>query len=425
MPMVTNLIGTMDRFAMACGFPRGESVQQYEKRFLECLNHKNWRKPKLVETGPVKEVILKGEDVDLNKLPIFRWNSGDGGAYITQPVVITKDERFGSNAGIYRMMVHDRNHTGLMCNIFQDSGIHLGRARNAGKNRMDCAVVIGADPAIYEAAVTKLALNEDELEFAAALRGGEPVEVVKCETVDLEVPANAEIILEGELTVNETKMEGPFGEWMGYHEEGMNLPIFEIKCITMRHDAIFQTTTEGHPYGDAEKIRMVTQISSFKRSAKERITGFHDAWLPELGRGYSAVVAIKKRYPGWGRVALWQAFGMPYVASSANMVIVVDDDINPADLDQVMWALSTRVDPYYDVIVTQPVGTYALNPAASKRPAVFGPTGATDISYCSKLGIDATLKMAEERQGRPAAIPVRPSPEMTELVKARWHEYGF
>ncbi|RJR43962.1 MAG: UbiD family decarboxylase [Desulfobacteraceae bacterium] len=425
-PVVTNIFGTMNRFASSCGFPRGLSINEYRDLFLNRLDKSKWIPPRLVKSGPCKEVILSGKEVDLGKFPILQWHPDDGGAYITLPIVIAKDDKFGRNAGIYRMMVHDNRSTGIMCNIFQDQGIYMGKAKKKGQQSgMPCAVAIGADPSLYIAAVTKLRFNEDEFAFASALRDGAPIDMVKCETIDMEVPASSEIVLEGEIAFNRGKMEGPFGEWMGYFEEGMLLPVFEVKCITHRRNPLYLMTIEGPQMGDAEILRMIPQIATFTVQAKERITGFVDGWLPPAGRNYSAFISIKKRYPGWGKTAIYQAFSMPYIASSANLVIVTDDDIDVTNPDDVVWALSTRVDPYQDVIITPPIGGYPLNPAGSVRPVEFPNTGLTDITFASKIGIDATLKWQGEGRTRPTAQPVKPREEILQRVIAKWNDYGL
>jgi 4-hydroxy-3-polyprenylbenzoate decarboxylase len=425
-PVVSNIFGTMDRFAMICGFPKGKSLREYQALYVDLLkNKKLWAKPSLVKKAPCKEVILTGDKVDLTKFPILKWHPLDGGPYITLPIVITKDDKFGVNAAIYRMMVHDKNTTGIMCNILQDIGIHLGRAMNKNEERMPCAVAIGVDPAIIEAAVAKVPLRESELEFAAAFRGGEPVDVVKCETLDLEVPATAEIVLEGEIMVKERKKEGPFGEFMGYFEEEMELPVFKVHCITHRNNPLYLMTTEGHFHGDGENIRVVSQISSFTESASKIVTGFRNAWLPHTGRGYMAVISIKKRYPGWGKQAVYQVFSIPFVATQVNIVIIVDDDIDPSNMEEVVWALSTRVDPSIDVVMAPLIGGHPLNPPGRSRPYLFGPTQSTDMTFCSKMGIDATLKMEGEQRERPASIPVKPADSMWKIVQEKWTEYGF
>ena len=424
MPIAINLIGTLDRFAMACGFPRGLTPRELRDRYIEALQPRNWQQPRLVADAPCQEVVLTDDQVDLTRLPIFKWHPSDGGAYITLGTVITRDEKWGYNAAVYRMMLHDRRTTGVMCNIFQDAGIYNAKAKRGGALSVPAAVAIGGNPALYEAAVTKVPLHQSEYDFTSALLG-QPLSLTRCRTNDLEVPADAEIVLEGEIRLDDPREEGPYGEWMGYHEESMTLHTFHCKAITMRRKPIYYTTIEGPLRGDAEIMRMIPQMATFTMSARERVTGFVDAWMPESGHNYTVVATIRKRYPAWGKQAIYQLLGMPYVGSSANIVIVTDDDIDPSNLEQVMWALSTRVDPAYDIITTAPIGGYPLNPAASARPSVYSGTGYTDVAFVGKLGIDATNKGPEEGRMRPASNTVLPLPEIQELVRANWSDYGF
>jgi 4-hydroxy-3-polyprenylbenzoate decarboxylase len=163
------------------------------------------------------------------------------------------------------------------------------------------------------------------------------------------------------------------------------------------------------------------------RQCRQRVTGFVRAGLPQAGRGYTAVVAINKRFPGWGKHAIAQVYSIPYIALTCNNIIIVDEDIDPHDSEEVMWALSTRVDPERDVVIFPPAGVNPLNPAARKRPVRFEATGITDVAVCSKMGIDATLKKFGELEDhyRPVAIPVRPNKQTYERVCAQWAEYGF
>ena len=424
-PVVGNLFGTLDRFALACGFEPGQTIDAYRDLFLEKLNPEGWHQPLEVNSAPCQDVVLTGNEVDLNKIPILQWHPEDGGPYITMPLVIAEDPKWGVNASIYRMMIHGKNETGLMCNIFQDQGKYLARARQRGLEEMPCAVAIGVDPAVYVAAVTKIPLQASELDFACSLRGGRPLEVVKAKTVDLRVPAQAEIVLEGHVTTLETRPEGPYGEWMGYFEEEMMLPVFKVSAITHRRKPMFLMTIEGPEMGDAEIVRMIPQIASFTQQARARVSGLVDAWVPPASRNYMAVLSIRKFHPGWGKTAIFQAFGIPFVAASANLVVVVDDDIDIRDPDQVIWALSTRVDPIHDVIIAPSTGGYVLNPAASQRERRFADSQATDVAMVSKIGIDATIKTPAEGRRRPQARVVRPHKEMYQRVLAQWTDYGF
>jgi 4-hydroxy-3-polyprenylbenzoate decarboxylase len=428
-PVVSNIFGSEPkRWGLAISLPMDLSVRELRNHYIKILDDKSmWKKPVIVEksSAPCKEVILKGDDINLYKFPILQWHPLDGGAFITLGLSITKDPEFGRNVGIYRMKVLDKDKTTLLCSPHQHIGIMLDKARKAGKKSVECAVAIGTDPALLVAGWTKLRIREDEFEFAAALRGGQPIELVKCETVDLEVPATAEIVLEGEISTEEIVPEGTFGEWMGYHEEQAEAPVFKIKCITHRKDPLYVTTIVSHPRADGEAFfRSVSQNAHFYRQVRDaRVPGFVDAWLPLSGHGFMGIVSIKKIYPGWGRQVIYQLFGIPFVAATMNVVIVVDDDIDPSNLEQVIWALSTRVDPKRDVVIIDPLAMYGLNPAASKRIKIPGSTG--EITICSRMGIDATLKTREDLYERPTPIPVRPQPEMLKKVREQWSEYGF
>lgn len=425
-PLVSNLFGTLDRWALACNLPLGKTQMEYRDLFVEKMDETKWIEPKLVDTAPCQEVILEEDDVDLFKFPILKWHPSDGGAYITLPIVITEDERFGLNAGIYRMMLLSKNKTTIMCVQLQDIGIHVARAIWKKKETIPCTVAIGADPAVIVAAATKLRLGQNELAFASALRGGEPIEVVKCVTNDLVVPASSEIVLEGNIILKERQKEGPLAEFTGYFQEPMIVFTFEVKCVTHRKSPIYIMTTEGHKHGETEFLRLIPQMASFHQQCKERISAFRNSYLPSAGRGCIAVISISKRLPGWGKEAIFQAASIPYVASAVNVIIVVDDDINPADIDDVLWAVSTRVDPQRDVLILPQIAGIPSNPAAPIRPDAYPPAGVTDISVGSKLAIDATLKLGpEEGRFRPKLKVVQPIPELIEKVKVNWKEYGF
>jgi len=424
--IVSNLFGTLTRWSLACGLPLNRSLIEYRDLFAQKMDPSNWAEPKIVKTGPCKEVILYEDDVDLLKFPILKWHPNDDGAYITLPIVITKDERFGMNAGIYRMKVVNKNTTTIMCVQLQDIGIHIERARRQGKEKIPCSVVIGADPSIIVAAATKLSLGQNELAFASALRDGEAVEVVKCETNDLLVPATSEIVLEGEIALTERAKEGPLAEFCGYFEEPMMVYTFKVKCITHRRNPLYPMTLEGHPHSETVFLRLIPQMASFHRQCKERISGYRNSYIPPEGRGLCAVISISKRLPGWGKQAIFQAASIPYVASAVNVIIVVDDDINITNLAEILWAISTRVDPEKDVIILPKVAGVPSNPSAPVRPEVYPPTGVTDISLCSKLAIDATLKLGpEEGRYRPMLKRVYVPTELMEKVELLWKKYGF
>jgi 4-hydroxy-3-polyprenylbenzoate decarboxylase len=432
-PVVANVQGTLQRNAIALGLEPAETI---EKNFVILRNHmaqtlatkEAWIEPEIVKKGPCQEVVLTGDEVNLKKLPILKWNPMDGGPYITLPNVITKDPlnpKFGRNNGMYRVMIHDERTTGIMCCATQDIGIHIARARSAGMKTLPVAIAVGLDPVINMVSCTKMeSFMDDEFALAGALRG-DAVEMVKCKTVDLEVPAHAELILEGELDLDpaHAKLEGSFGEWMGYYEEPMMLPVFRVTAITHRKDWIYQMCTLGHERSDGDLWKIPFLQANNYNNLKRTVIGFRDYYAPISSRGYKAVVQIEKRYPGWGKQAILAYLGSGQGMAAANYVVVVDTDIDIYNQDMVDWAIATRVDPAKDVIIIPEVGVYPLNPAASRR-SESDVTGYTEFGFIGKMGIDATKKMALENR-RPTGIPVKPDPQALEKVRKKWRSYGL
>lgn len=430
-PIVANIFGSdPKRWPFALGLEETMDVRQLRNFVVTKIEQKKeWKKPVSVHPSdaPTKEVVYKNGEVDLLKFPILQWHPNDNGKYVTYGLAITKDNEYGVNAGIYRMMVLDKNKMTIMCSPYQHIGIHLEKAKKEGKKYLECAVAIGNIPALVIAGFTKLKIRENELEFAAALNGGQPIKVVKCETIDLEVPADSEIVIEGKISTENYAPEGTFGEYMGYHEERMEYPVFEISCITHRKDPLYLTTIVSHHRADGEALfRSVVQNAHFYRELKRAdIPGFVDCWLPLYGHGFVGIVCVDKKFLGWGRQLLYRIFGIPFVAATINCLILVDKDIDPANLDEVIWALGTRVDPIRDVVITKPIAMYGLNPAATVRVKL--PAASTEISLMSRMLIDATLKSEEDGIQRKPPIPVRAGlrKEIMDKVEGQWKEYGF
>jgi 4-hydroxy-3-polyprenylbenzoate decarboxylase len=431
--VVANVQGTLQRNAMALGLEPAETMEKnfviLRDRMAEALASKTtWIEPKIVRSGPCQEVVLRGNEINLKKLPILKWNPMDGGPYITLPNVITKDPlnpNFGRNNGMYRAMIHDEKTTGIMCCATQDIGIHIARARSAGMKTIPVAIAVGLDPVINMVACTKMeSFMDDEFALAGALRG-EAVEMVKCKTINLDVPAHAELVLEGELDLDpaHAKPEGSFGEWMGYFEEPMMLPVFRISAITHRKDWIYQMCTLGHERSDGDLWKIPFIQANNYNYLKRAVIGFRDYYAPISSRGYKAVVQIEKRYPGWGKQAILAYLGSGQGMAAANYVVVVDTDIDIYNQDMVDWAIATRMDPAKDVIIIPEVGVYPLNPAASRR-SESDVTGFTEFGFIGKMGIDATKKMALENR-RPTGTPVQPDPNALEKIRINWSSYGL
>ena len=432
-PVVANVHGTLERNVLALGLePKGNFKEDFltiRNTVAKALREKDkWPKTKLVTDAPCQEVVLEGDEVNLYKFPILKWNKLDGGPYITLPNVITRDPinpNFGRNNGMYRVMIFDERTTGIMCCATQDIGIHVARAREAGLTKIPVAIAVGLDPVINMTACTKMdSFISDEFELAGYLRG-EPVEMVTCKSIDLDVPAHAELVLEGELDIDpaHARQEGPFGEWMGYFEEPMMVPVFHVKCITHRKDMYYQMCTLGHQRSDGDLWKIPLLQANGYNVLKNSIIGFRDYYQPLSSRGYKAVVQIQKRYPNWGKEAILAYLGSGQGAAAVNYVVVVDEDIDIFDADQVDWAIATRVDPAEDVLIFPKMGVYPLNPAASARAMQAG-TGYTEFSYIGKMGIDATKKLATENR-RPTGIPVKPDLEALEKVRQKWASYGL
>lgn len=425
-PMVANLFGEFPRMALALGLAEDCTPKMIRDYYAAVMRQKDkWMKPVMVNTGPCKEVILQGNDVDLMKFPIIKWAAFDGGPYITLNGTISKDDELGRNIGMYRVQVINKNTTGIMALSMQDIGIHLARARQQGKPHLDVAVVIGMSPGQYCAATTKMAgITEDEYDLSSTL-SGEPDKLVRCETVDVDVPAEAEIVIEGHLCHGEPLQEGPYGEWMGYYEESMVTPTFHITCITHRKDPLYVTGSMGHQYGEGEVFRYLPIQSNLYNVLRNGVIGFRDCYLPLEGRGYKAVVQIQKRYPGWAKQAIYATLSAGYGCSSVNWVTVVDEDIDIFNPAEVYFAEATRVDPELDVIVFPGQGVYPLSPSARARYEARDlghGQGFTEFAWCSKVGIDATRKFVDE-QRRATPDRVVPNNEVVRMVREKWNEY--
>ena len=432
-PVVVNAQGTLQRNAMALGIEPADTMEKnfvlIRNRVAEALANKStWIKPKTIDKAPCQEVVITGDDVNLKKLPIVKWNRMDGGPYITLPNVITRDPvnpDFGRNNGMYRVMVHDEKTTGIMCVATQDIGIHVARARAAGMDYMPVAIAVGTDPIVNMTACCKMgSFMDDEFELAGALRG-EAVEMVQCKTIDLDVPAHAELILEGQLELNpeSCRWEGTFGEWMGYFEESMMCPVFNVTAITHRKDWMYQMCTLGHERSDGDLWKIPMLQANNYNFLKTAVIGFRDYYAPISSRGFKAVVQIEKRFPGWGKQAILAYLGSGQGFAAANYVVVVDTDIDIYDQEKVDWAIATRMDPAKDVIIIPEVGVYPLNPAASRR-SESADTGFTEFAYIGKMGIDATKKTALENR-RPTGIPVKPDPDDLKRTLKNWSAYGL
>ncbi|MFZ5590981.1 MAG: menaquinone biosynthesis decarboxylase [Bacillota bacterium] len=365
--------------------------------------------PKTVRQAPCQEVIIK-DPPSLKHLPVLKCWPDDGGPFITLPLVFTKDPETGQrNVGMYRMQVFDDRTTGMHWHIHKDGAEHL---RKAGERdgKIPVAVALGGDPAVIYAATAPLPSGIDEMLLAGFLRK-EPVEMVRCITVDLEVPAHAEIILEGYVDRQETRLEGPFGDHTGYYSLADYYPVFHLTCVTQRRQPIYPATIVGRPIMEDAFLGKATE-RIFLPLARMVLPELVDMNMPPEGVFHNCViVSIKKRYPGHARKVMHALWGMGLMMM-AKLIIVVDENVNVQNLSEVMWRVFNNIDPERDLEITR------------------GPLDALDHSsplphYGSKLGIDATRKWPSEGHTRPWPEDIEMSREIKDLVDRKWREYGL
>ncbi|HZD30376.1 MAG TPA: UbiD family decarboxylase [Candidatus Angelobacter sp.] len=397
--------------------------------------------PKEVATGPCKEVIKKG-DFSLNDFPIMQCWPKDGGRFITLPSVITRNPATGKrNVGTYRLHVYDERTTGMHWQRQKQGAEHYREQmrRKAAENaaqplvtalelmaqsgggsrvaegkqvsgRMEVAVAIGTDPAMMFSSIVPAPPDIEEFIIAGFLRQ-KPVELVKCETVDLEVPATSEIVLEGYVELDELKMEGPFGDHTGFYTMEDLYPVFHITCITHRKDPIYSTTIVGKPpMEDAWMGKAVERI--FLPLMRVTIPEIVDVNLPVEGVFHNLmIVSIKKSYPGQARKVMSAIWGMGQ-AMSTKCILVVDEDVNVQDIGEVTLKVLNNIDPERDIQFT------------------LGPVDSLDHSsrlpdYGSKMGVDATRKWPSEGFTRPWPDEITMDAETKRRVTERWKEFGL
>ena len=391
--------------------------------------------PKLVATGPVKENILKGPDIDLYEFPSPHWNRLDGGRYLlTYGGCVTRDPVTGiMNVGIYRGMVAGHDAIPILMWRAQHIGHHFTAWENGGKSEMPIAVAIGWEPSLGFCAGSPVAKGVCEYDVMGAIRGA-PVELVKCETVDLLVPASAEIVIEGYISDDPAtyESEGPFGEFTGYVSDlPTPRPTMKVTCITHRRDPILRGSLEGTLPGSYSENSV---MSSVQRAAiawnilnGAGIPGILDVYAPPITNGVNIRVQIKKHYQGQPKqiaAALWGNSAAQY---RYKHVIVVEEDIDPAQDEQVEWALAHRVNAGEGGVVIFP-GIFG-SPIDPSTPLEDRDVAQLGTGLWNRMLIDATRSWRNARRpewgGERFPPTVRPAAADEARVKARWSEYGL
>ena len=367
--------------------------------------------PKTVNRAPCQEVTLQGDDVDLFKFPILKCWPMDGGRYITLPLVITKDPTTGTqNYGMYRMQVYDARTTGMHWQTHKVGAHHYRVSQERQDNRLEVAVAIGADPATMWTGSAPLPPDMDEMAVAGFIRE-EGVELVKAKTVDLLVPAQAEIVLEGHVFTDEQRSEGPFGDHTGYYSMPDDYPVFHVTTITHRKDPIYPATIVGRPPMEDYWMGKVTE-RIFMPVIKMILPEVVDMNMPAEGVFHNLViVSIKKEYPGQARKVMYGLWGMGLM-NLTKTIIVVDHFVDVQNPSEVAWRVANNINPSQDLVVVE--GPLDDLDVASPTPKFGG-----------KVGIDATRKGPGEGYTRGWPPDIEMSPEIKALVDSKWAEYGL
>ena len=377
--------------------------------------------PRHIENGPVKEIVLTGDNADLFTLPILKSFKGDAGKFITFGLTVTKHpDTEVTNMGVYRMQILNARKAIMHWQIHKRGAQHLeilkdrrsqDNATNIIDRRIEVAVVIGADPATTFSAVAPVPEGMDKYLFSGIVRK-KGIRLVKCNTVDLEVPATAEIVLEGYVDPDDMQIEGPFGDHTGYYTPPEPYPSFNLTCISMRKNPIYLTTVVGKPILEDAYIGQVIERSFLPliQMFQPEVVDFSmppAAWFQGL-----AIISIKKRYPGQAKKVMMGLWGMGQL-SLTKMFITVDHDINVHDMDEVLWAVTTRTDPKRDLMIIENAPTDTLDPSSPL------------LNLGSKVGIDATTKWHQEGFNRDIQILASVDEKTQIHVSKRWHEYGL
>ncbi len=369
MPVVCNLFATRERIARMVGCTAETFYLSWHGA------QRNMLRPRLVDSGPVKEVQAVGTDVDVTKLPISVHFSTDAGRYISSGIVVAKDPDTGIyNLSYHRMQMQDRNHFGVSLHSRGHLWDYFRRAKEKGQN-LEVAVIIGCHPAVYLAAGSKMGMAEDEYQLAGALLG-EPLELTPCNTVGIVVPANAELVLEGRILADTFEDEGPFGEYTGYSTSRSTRNVMEITGMMRRNNCVFMDLVPGYS-NEHLLLGGVAKQAENLYLLKNRFPFVRDIYLPKSGTHFHAYIQIEKTAEGQPRQVMTTLTGLDMYLK---LIVTVDDDIDIYDEQQVLWAMATRMQPDKDVMILEKLMCNVLDPSSSE-------------GMSSKMLIDATMPL--------------------------------
>lgn len=426
MPVLMNAFGSMERMALAFGVDKiddvADEIQEiFKLPYISLQNKMDLLKiiptakrainfPKYVKSGPCKEVIIKDQP-SLDKFPILKCWPGDAGKFITLPLVFTKNPLNGKrNVGMYRLQVYDAKTTGMHWHIHKNGAENYRTYRELGKDRIEVAVAIGTDPVVTYAATAPLPKDIDEMVFAGFLRK-KSVEMIKCETIDVEVPAHSEIVLEGYVMIDELRREGPFGDHTGYYSLADDYPVFHITCITHRKDAIYPSTIVGKPPMEDCFLAKATE-RIFLPVLKAQMPEIVDMNLPLEGVFHNcAVISIKKNFPQHAKKVMHAIWGMGQMMFT-KMIIIVDEHVNVQDMNEVWWRVYNNIDARRDIVMVD--GPLDVLDHSSPMP-----------NWGTKVGIDATKAWKEEGYTREWPDEIEMSDDIKSMVDRKWKGLGL
>jgi 4-hydroxy-3-polyprenylbenzoate decarboxylase len=428
-PVAVNLMGTVERICWAMNMQKPEELEDLGRKLAMLQQPKPPKKvSQAIDFGkvlfdvikakpgrdffpPCQQVIIPEDELDLNQIPMIRPYSGDAGKIITLGLVITRDCETGTpNVGVYRLQLQSTTTMTVHWLSVRGGARHLRKAAEAGK-KLEIAIALGVDPLIIMAAATPIPVDLSEWLFAG-LYGGSGVQLAKCKTVDLEVPADSEFVLEGTITPGEVLPDGPFGDHMGYYGGVEDSPLVRFHCMTHRQNPIYLTTFSGRPPKE-EAMMAIALNRIYTPILRQQVSEIVDFFLPMEALSYkAAIISIDKAYPGQARraaLAFWSA--LPQFTYT-KFVIVVDKDINIRDPRQVVWAISSKVDPTRDVFILPDTPFDTLDFASTK------------IGLGGRMGIDATTKIPPETNHE-WGKPLESDSDVAKMVDRRWQEYGL
>ena len=437
-PVLVNLFGSVKRVAMGVTMGREERTDakslrevgdllatlrqpQPPRNFGEAIDLLPLAKtvlamkPKSVSRAPCQETVLRGDQIDLAMLPIQTCWPGEPAPLITWPLVVTKGpgeaREDNYNLGIYRLQVIARNQTLMRWLRHRGGAQHHARWAKEKAEPLPAAIVLGADPGTILAAVTPVPDTLSEYQFAGLLRG-QRVELVDCVSQPLKVPAEAEIVLEGEVSLNDYRDEGPFGDHTGYYNSVEQFPVFTITAMTMRRNPIYLSTYTGRP-PDEPSVLGEALNEVFVPLIQQQFPEIVDFWLPPEGCSYRiAVVSMKKAYPGHAKRVMMAVWSYLRQFMYTKWVIVVDDDIDARNWKDVMWAISTRMDPARDITVV------------TNTPIDYLDFASPESGLGSKIGLDATNKLSPETK-REWGRKIRMDDNIVRTVTEKWPRLGL